>query len=181
MKYLELRRHSMRAIPGPHLTQAGVNLARRLGEQMGPFAWVVTSPRPRAYETAIAMGFAVHEQREVFAVQPDVVIEQMYEPGQPGPASFVQWAAAAQVDADIGQFVRAQAEALRELLDELDDGEAALVVSHGGIVEAGAVGCVPQHDWAADGGAVNYCEGVRLSFDSARDQFVQAEVLRVVL
>ena len=56
MRYLEHRRHSMRVQPGQHLNQAGVALARRVGETMGPFALVVTSTLPRAYETAIAMG-----------------------------------------------------------------------------------------------------------------------------
>ena len=59
MKYLELRRHSKRVIPGDHLSQAGVNLARRVGEAMGPFGLVITSTLPRAFQTAIAMGFAV--------------------------------------------------------------------------------------------------------------------------
>src|SRR5689334_6812089 len=62
MRYLELRRHAMRTQPGQHLSQAGVRLSRRVGEGRGPFALVVTSPAPRAFETAIAMGFAVDFQ-----------------------------------------------------------------------------------------------------------------------
>lgn len=62
MKYLEVRRHSMRMKPGIHLSQDGVALARRVGDHMGPFARVVTSTLPRAYETALAMGFAVDVQ-----------------------------------------------------------------------------------------------------------------------
>jgi broad specificity phosphatase PhoE len=174
MKYIEMRRHTLRATPGPHLTQSGVNLARRLGEQMGPFALVVTSLLPRAYETAIAMGFAVHEQRKEFGALP---LPETVEDYEESPASFARWAEQAAANEMVGEYVRRQARALRDLLDELDDGEAALVISHGGIVEAGAVGCLPQFDWALAGGPVSYCEGVHLTFEGA--QCIQVRVLRV--
>ena len=179
MKYLELRRHTLRAIPGPHLTQSGVDLARRLGEGMGPFEWVITSTLPRAYETAIAMGFAVHEQRKEFADLP--LPEAIEDEDRPDvPASFARWAEQATANAAVGDYVRGQAKALSEIVAELDDGGAALVISHGGIVEAGAVGCMlghlPQFDWAMAGGAVNYCEGVRLTFDGER--CVELNILR---
>ena len=47
---------------GPAPLAVGVDLARRVGEGRGPFAWVVTSPRPRYIETAVAMGFAVDDE-----------------------------------------------------------------------------------------------------------------------
>jgi len=65
MKILEIRRHSIRSKPGDHLSQQGVALARKIGEGMGPFAFVTTSTLPRAFETAIAMGFAVDEQNKL--------------------------------------------------------------------------------------------------------------------
>ena len=60
MKTLEVRRHSARKLSGgSHLSQEGVDYARKLGATLGPYAQVVTSVVPRARETAIAMGFAV--------------------------------------------------------------------------------------------------------------------------
>src|SRR4051794_10783960 len=53
MRYLEVRRHTMRTKPGEHLSQAGVDLARRVGEGMGHFDRVVSTLAPRAFETAI--------------------------------------------------------------------------------------------------------------------------------
>jgi hypothetical protein len=50
-------------------------------------------------------------------------------------------------------------------------------ISHGGLIEAGAVGCLPEAEHAAWGGPCGYCEGVRLFFDG--EQFVRGEVLRV--
>ena len=67
MKTIEIRRHSIRTIPGDHLNQQGVTLARLVGQNLGPFDRVVTSTLPRAFETAIAMGFAVDEQNELMS------------------------------------------------------------------------------------------------------------------
>jgi hypothetical protein len=54
MKLIEHRRHSMRHKPGEHLKQAGVDLARRVGTDLGPFDLVITSATARAFQTAIA-------------------------------------------------------------------------------------------------------------------------------
>src|SRR6266498_442347 len=67
MKTIEIRRHSIRNKPGDHLSQEGVTLARLVGENLGPFDRVVTSTLPRAFETAIAMGFAADEQNKLMS------------------------------------------------------------------------------------------------------------------
>ena len=56
MRTLEIRRHTHRNVPQPHLSQQGVDLARRAGEGLGHFDRVMTSTVPRAFETAIAIG-----------------------------------------------------------------------------------------------------------------------------
>src|SRR5512145_3096920 len=67
MKTIEIRRHSIRSKPGDHLNQQGVTLARLVGQNLGPFDRVITSTLPRAFETAIAMGFAVDEQNALMS------------------------------------------------------------------------------------------------------------------
>ena len=67
MPEIEHRRHSWRSPTGVHLTQQGVELARRVGETMGKFDIVITSDLPRAFETAIAMGYAVDSQAKALA------------------------------------------------------------------------------------------------------------------
>ena len=172
MKYLELRRHSKRLIPGEHLSQAGVALARKVGQGMGPFEIVITSTLTRAFETAIAMGFAVQAQHEDFCPPDDKVNDAIRY-----PAPFVRWAELMKTDKPVADYVKAQSELLHELVMQLDEGAATLIVSHGGVVEAGAVGCLPNINWAATGEAVSYCEGVRLSFDGLR--FVKVKLLRL--
>jgi len=61
-------------------------------------------------------------------------------------------------------------------MDFISEGRSALVISHGGVLELGVVGCLPDVDFSNWGDAVDYCEGARLYWD---DQFIRAEVLRV--
>jgi hypothetical protein len=63
VRHLEVRRHSLRKTGGgSQISQAGVDLARRVGASIGPFHRVAASVSPRTRETAIAMGFAVDEE-----------------------------------------------------------------------------------------------------------------------
>ncbi len=52
-----------------------------------------------------------------------------------------------------------------------------MIISHGGIVEAAAVACLPGADHGSWGAYCGYCEGIRLFFDG--EQFVNGEILRV--
>jgi hypothetical protein len=66
MRWLEVRRHSLtKKGPargrGSHLSAQGIALARAVGAQLRPVAYVLTSASPRAIETAIAMGLAVDD------------------------------------------------------------------------------------------------------------------------
>ena len=76
MAVIEHRRHSWREPPGQHLTQKGVELARRVGETMGRFDLVVTSDLPRAFETAIAMGYAVDREEPLLGRFGDDLAEE---------------------------------------------------------------------------------------------------------
>lgn len=172
LRTVELRRHTMRVKPGQRLSQAGVELARRVGSAAGPFDRVITSTIPRAYETALAMGFAVDEQLEALGMIDDGVEAEVA-----WDAGFAAWADAARRSGVVARYVQKQAVFVREVAAALPPGGSALVVSHGGIVEAQAVGCLPDADHAAWGGACSWCEGARLMFDG--EKFVDAEILRV--
>ena len=57
-----------------------------VGQNLGPFDHVVTSTLPRAFETAIAMGFAVDEQNELMSTYGHEV-----EKEAPWPMSFIEY------------------------------------------------------------------------------------------
>jgi broad specificity phosphatase PhoE len=170
MRYVEHRRHSIRNGSG-HLSQQGVSLARRIGGATGPFELTFTSPKPRAFETAIAMGYAVEEQLDVLAEWTDDMSDAADHGGFAAVGALVRGQGAA---ANVG---RAYRRALLDIARSLGDGRAALIVSHSGVVEGSVMVCLPRLDGIALGRGVGYCEGVRLAFDN--DDFVAAEILRV--
>lgn len=172
MRSIEVRRHTMRVKPGQHLSQDGVNLARRIGNTMEHFERVITSPVPRAYETAIAMGFAVHEQSQVLGVMPVGVEDEIV-----WDAGFAAFAAVIRASPLTGRFADMQRVYWHSIARSLPENARALLITHGGFIEAGAVACLPDADHAAWGAYCDYCEGVRLAFDGGR--FVEAEILRV--
>ena len=172
MKTIEIRRHSRRSIPGAHLSQEGVTLARRIGEGLGPFERVVTSTLPRAFETAIAMGFAVNEQVELMSTYGDAVEQEV-----PWPQSFAAYAKAVKRDKSAGHYAKQLSRFYAQVADSLTENGAALVINHGGIVELGVVASFPDADYESWGEEVDYCEGARLFWHDGK--FVGAELLRI--
>jgi broad specificity phosphatase PhoE len=171
MKILEIRRHSIRSPLSDHLNQRGVTLARLIGQNIDPFDRVVTSTLPRAFETAVAMGFAVHEQCELMKTYGRDV-----EKEAPWPQSFVEYAAAVRRGGAPAKYTKKLKEYFVGIMDSIGEGRSALVISHGGVVELSAVACLPDYDFSSWGGSVDYCEGERLYWDV---KFVRAEVLRM--
>ena len=172
MKTIEIRRHSIRSKPGDHLNQQGVTLARLVGENLGPFDRVMTSTLPRAFETAIAMGFAVDEQNELMSPYGRDV-----ESEAPWPLSLAGYAEAVQGGGAATGYANRLVAVYAKLADYLADGRAALVVNHGGVAEMGAVACLPNADHFAWGSHFEPCEGIRLFWEDGK--FVNAEVLRL--
>jgi len=172
MKSIEIRRHSIRAKPGDHLSQQGVTLARLVGENLGPFERVVTSTLSRAFETAIAMGFAVDEQNELMSSYGRDV-----EREAPWPLSFARYAEVIRNGGAAARYAHRLATFYSKLAGSLGEGRAALVINHGGVLELGVVACLPDADYESWGDASDYCEGARLFWENGK--CVKAEVLRV--
>jgi broad specificity phosphatase PhoE len=172
MKTIEIRRHSMRTSSHDHLSQEGVTLARLVGQNLGPFDRVITSTKTRAFETAIAMGFAVDEQIELISAYGAGVEAEV-----PWPQTFEGYAEAFKRGGAVTRYGKKLAKVYRDMADYLPDGRAALVVNHGGIVEIGAVACLSEAGFQVKGEAVSYCEGVRLFWEDG--ECVNVEVLRV--
>lgn len=158
--------------PGDHLSQQGVSLARLVGQNLGPFDRVVTSTLPRAFETAIAMGFAVDEQNELMSTYGSAVEQEA-----PWPLSLAGYAEVVNQGGAAWRYAAQLLEFYTKLADYLVDGRAALVINHGGIVEMGAVAALPNADHFKWGSHFECCEGVRLFWNDGK--FVDAEILRI--
>jgi broad specificity phosphatase PhoE len=147
MRVIEVRRHSL-VRDHVHLSQAGIDLARRVGSTLGPFNRVVTSQITRTLETAVAKGFAVDDQWSVLGeITPDVWAEIGHERWS-WKEPFVTLARLVHGEGAAARLGMAQAKAWQAIADGLPDGGRALVISHGQVIEAGAVACCPQADYA---------------------------------
>ena len=177
MRMLEVRRHSL-VKDHVHLSQASVDLARRVGVGLGSFDRVVTSCVTRTLETAVAMGFAVDEQREVLGeIAPEVWAEVGHHERWEWDEPFAVFARLVRAGGATARLGRAQAEAWRAIARALPEGGRALVISHGRVIEAGAVTCFPDADHAAWGPPFGKCEGLRLVYEG--DAWTALELLRV--
>ena len=173
MRTLEHRRHSRRDPTGVHLNPAGRALARSIGAGLATFNRVVTSPKPRAIETAEAMGRTVDATLAALAEMPDDVGVPMESVR---PRTFSDYAGMVRLSATAAAYASSQAELWRIELERVPDGGTLLMVSHGGMIELGAVAAVPRiaPSWGA---ALGYMEGVRLRWDGRR--WISGDVLRV--
>ncbi len=172
MKTIEIRRHSIRNKPGQDLSEQGVLLARLIGAEIGPFNRVFTSPIPRAFQTAEAMGFKVDEQNPLLATYGNGI-----EMECPWPASFADYATAYKRGGATFSYARRLAVFYTQLAESLPEHGSALVINHGGVVEISAVACLPDFNHTSLGDYCECCEGVRLTWDNGK--FVAAESLRV--
>lgn len=175
-----MRRHSHRKHGGgSQLSQAGVELARRVGEESGPFATVVATVSPRTRETAVAMGFAVdHELVTLADTEP---VYAAAEASQWWRADRPFSALARLVDGSDAyrRYAHGLAAAWRDLLTPLSADDSALIIGHSGDIESALVACAPDADHAAWGGPLGPLEGARLRFTGALARFTDIEIIRV--
>jgi broad specificity phosphatase PhoE len=174
VKTLEVRRHSLTKKgdergSGSHLSSEGVRVAREAGASIGPFAFVVASAVPRTVETALAMGFAVdacidHGGGPLWESSlEEVPFHAQWESEQP----FVLYRDAIANGGAVYALAALQIEIWMYALAQIADGETALVVSHGGLVDMGLVSASPDADHSSWGPPINQLEGGRLRLDGS--------------
>ena len=157
-------RHSEREAGGVHVTSRGLRLAAELGGQLGRFDRVVTSPKPRAVETAEGMGLTVDATLPELGTLPGPVGRCLE---REDPRSFGDYLGL------IARVEEARAHALhlaRLWVDELyrlPDGSRLLLVSHGGVIELGTAGALGRRV-AGWGPTLGLLEGVELQREGSR-------------
>ena len=160
---LEIRRHAERTKPGQNLSRAGIDRAHVAGAPGLPFTRVVTSPSPRAVQTAVAMDYPV-DQEEVVLQSLGSAVSAVIN----WHAGFANWQQGVAESPVLAAFAALQAAIWRQVLTGILPGQAALIVTHGGMIEAGVMAMVPAADWSVAGKALDYLEGVRLWFHDDR-------------
>ena len=168
MKYVEVFRHSKRG-EGKGLSEEGRELARRARSLFAPnYDLCVSSPKERARETMEAFGFERYEVDEAFtAVNPwepfdAQVSERAKERG------VIPLAACWEIPEALS-YLKMQGEtylgAIKRIARKLPEDGRALIVSHGGILEAAALHGCARYELAELGGEIGFCEGVVFKLD----------------
>ena len=170
MKSVEVFRHSKRG-EGKGLSEEGRELARRARSLLAPhYDLVVSSPKERARETLEVWGFERYEVHEAFtAVNPwepfDAQVSKLAK-----ERGIIPLAACWEIPEALN-YLRLQGEtflgAVKRLARKLPEGEGsrALVVSHGGILEAAALLGCPRYHLDELGGEISTCESAVFVFD----------------
>ena len=100
------------------------------------------------------MGFAVSRTHPAIHDIGERILAQVH-----WDDGFAAWAAAYRTVPLVSSYVDYATSLVCGWLDELADGGALLVVAHGGVVEALAVGLSPETDWTPFGSGAGYVEG----------------------
>lgn len=180
MKWVDVFRHSKRG-EGKGLSETGRELARRARVLLSPpYDLCVSSPKERARETMEAFGIERLEVDEAFtAVNP-------WEPFEAGISSLAKERGITPLAAcweipEALSYLRLQGEtflgAIKRIARKLPEEGRALVVSHGGILEAAALIGRPRFDLIEIGGELGFCEGVVFKLDG--ENLLGVEVKRL--
>lgn len=90
-------------------------------------------------------------------------------------SEFAEFQQVVQQRSAAARFAHEQAELWRSIVEALPDEGRVLLITHGGIIEVGTIGCLPCVDFSKWGRMCDYCEGV-LIFDG--EKFVDGKVLQ---
>jgi len=180
MKYVEVFRHSKRG-EAKGLSEEGRVLARSARILLSPhYDLCVSSPKERARETMEAFGFDRYEVDAAFtAVNPwepfDAEVSRLAK-----DRGIIPLAACWQIPEALN-YLRLQGDtllgAIKRIARKLPEEGRALVVSHGGMIEAAALHACARYELDEIGGEIRLCEGVIFRLDGENLSGVQVKRL----
>jgi len=157
---------------GKGLSDEGRELALRARTLLAArYDLCISSPKQRAGETMEVLGFELYETDEAFtAVNPwepfDAEVTKLAK-----ARGIIPLAACWEIPEALN-YLRLQGEtflgAVKRVARKLPDEGRALVVSHGGILEAAALHGCPRYELAELGGEIGFCEAVVFKFDGEK-------------
>lgn len=175
MKILEHRRHSIRDPGNSYLNQNGVDLARKVGETMSEFDYVITSTNDRAIQTGIAMGFAINETDINFSGMGDY--EELEEEFKKWDYSFSELNSFLNRVKNLKKYAENQKLYLLNKLKTIKENGSMLIISHGGVVDFPLISMFPSENFKEWDQSFGYCEGYRVYVEN--DKFIKYELIRV--
>jgi broad specificity phosphatase PhoE len=174
---LEIRRHAERTDRGNEqsaLSAAGGEMAKSLSKKSGPFALVLSSPLPRAKETAQLIGGRLDATEPGFLPEMGGAIGDRIFGEMRGLAD---WAEVLREREDARKFATEQLATWARIAMRVGEKDRVLAVSHGGIIELPAITLAQRLRSPLEGASFGYCEGVVVTY--AKGAPTKIEVVRV--
>src|SRR5947208_1206290 len=177
MPLLEIRRHAQRTDRGNEqsaLSPGGRAMAESLAKRTGPYALVLSSPLPRAKETAQLIAGRLDGTEpgllpEMGGVIGDRIFGEM--------RTLSDWGEVLREREDARKFATDQLATWARVAMRVGDKDRVLAVSHGGIIELPAITLAQRLRTPLDGASFGYCEGVVVTYAKAAP--TKIEVVRV--
>jgi len=177
MPVLEIRRHAERTDRGNEqsaLSKAGWEMAKVLSKRTGPFALVLSSPLPRAKETAQTIagrldGIEPGFLPEMGGAIGDRIFGEM--------RTLADWAEVLREREDARKFATEQLATWARVAMRVGEKGRVLAVSHGGIIELPAITLAQRLRVPLEGASFGFCEGVVVTY--AKGAPTKIEVVRI--
>lgn len=176
MSILEIRRHAERVNLADNqsaLSPAGRTMCERLAKDAPKYALVVSSPLPRAKETAERIAGRLDGAEP--GLLPDLggAAARMFGEMK----TLADWARLMRGDESAQRLAEEQLPTWARIASRVGDRDRILAVSHGGIVDLPAIVLAGRLGAKLDGASFGYGEGVRVTY--AKGAPVKIEELRV--
>jgi len=174
---LQIRRHAERTDRGNEhsaLSLAGCAMAQALAKRAPKFALVLSSPLPRAKETALKIAGRLD------AVEPGFLPEMGGAIGDRifgEMRTFADWADVLREREDARKFATEQLATWARVAMRVGEKDRVLAVSHGGIIELPAITLAQRLRTPLEGASFGYCEGVVVTY--AKGAPTKIEIVRV--
>src|SRR6266511_2463820 len=168
MVTLEIRRHAERAREGHRrgsLTASGAAMARGLRRDAERFALVISSPRERARDTAIATAGRVDETAELLGGSPDEALTQDRYDAMRSLEDVIQLLG---TNEPSRRFAQEQLVVWEAIARRLADGARALLVTHGGNIELPGALLARRLGLGIGPLPLSYCEGISVEYGNGR-------------
>ena len=177
MPILEIRRHAERTDRGNEqsaLSPGGRAMAASLAKRAPQFALVLSSPLPRAKETADLIAGRLDGTEpgllpEMGGVIGDRIFGEM--------RTLADWAEVLREREDARKFATEQLATWARVAMRVADKDRVLAISHGGIIELPAITLAQRLRARLEGASFGYGEGVLVTY--ARGAPTKIEALRV--
>jgi broad specificity phosphatase PhoE len=183
MKTIEVRRHTQ-AERWEDLTDEGRVIAEEISKRMEKeFHLILSSPKKRAHETVLAMGFKSFEVDEAFGTLPGEDMAHYEQKVQKVMRDYDLTLLEAYFRVPETQKILMNhgwkfTEGLRRIAERLPKKGNALIISHGGSIEPAILTVLGGESLDAIGGELKYCEGARFTFDE-EDTLKKVEILKM--